>query len=155
MIRMQRLFFPGLLGRIPGFLLITIAAAVAQSVDFRVGSGPHSGGVDVTDIGPEGGNFLSLAVDGGNPGVLYAGALNTGVFKTTDGGLSWIKAGLAGLAVVSLAVDPNTSDSVFAAAASDAGDGELTNTELFRSLDGGATWTRYLPAFRRIALRLL
>ena len=153
MIGMQRLFLPGVLGTIPRFLLITIAAACAgpvglgQSPYARTALRPGSGTVDITDIGPEGGNFVTLAANSRNPGVLYAGAQNTGVFKTMDGGASWTKAGLGGLTVTSLAVDTNSSDSVYAAAGVDQGDGVLTNVELFRTSDGGETWTLAFSGF--------
>ena len=142
MLRMQRLLF-----------LITIAAAggessgFAQSSDARTGLRPHFPGVQVTDIGPEGGSFLSLAADIRNPGVLYAGARNTGVFRTSDGGARWTKSGLAGRTVVALALDSNIPVSVYAAAGLDLGDSELGDVELFRSPDGGETWTRMFPEF--------
>src|SRR5499425_894208 len=65
--------------------------------------------ISTSNIGPEGGSFLSLIADNQNPGTLYVGALDTGVFKTTDGGASWHPAGLAGLSVTALAIDQTTS----------------------------------------------
>src|SRR5215472_5177186 len=139
----------GRLSMFPRFLLTTIAAAGIGPAAFaqaRDGPRPHPG-IDVSDIGPAGGAFQSLAADVLNPGVLYAGARDTGVFKTTDGGASWTKAGLAGLTVVALALDSNTPGSVYAAAGIDIGDGELGDMKLFRSPDQGKTWTRVLSGF--------
>src|ERR1700746_1192178 len=142
-----------MLGMIPRFLLITIAAAgagppgFAQSAPARIGFRPPFAAVNVTDIGPGGGNFLSLGADARNPGVLYAGARNTGVFKTRDDGASWTSAGLAGRTVSALALDSNTPGSVYAATGIDIGDSELGDMELFRSPDGGETWTRVFPGF--------
>ena len=145
---------PSQVGMIARFLRITIAVAgigpsgFAQFSDPRIGSRPRFPGVEATDIGPEGGSFLSLAADTRNPRVLYAGARKTGLFKTSDGGASWTKTGLAGRSVAALALDPNTPDSVYAAAGIDIGDSELDDIELFRSPNGGETWTRVFPGFR-------
>jgi photosystem II stability/assembly factor-like uncharacterized protein len=152
MIGMSCLSFRAILRDLGRLLPISITAAAGglgfgQLVDARVGSRPPFGAVDITDIGPQGGSFLSLAADTPNPGVLYAGARDTGVFKTTDGGASWTKAGLAGLTVVALALDSNTPGSVYAAAGIDIGDGELGDLKLFRSPDQANTWTRVFPDF--------
>jgi len=51
---------------------------------------PVAAGVDRwTPIGPEGGGILSLAADPDAPGILYAGTLGGGVWKSLDGGGSW------------------------------------------------------------------
>ena len=57
-------------------------------------------GVNVTDIGPEGGSFQSLVVDPQDPRTLYAGARTAGVFKSIDGGAHWSYAGLSGFTAV-------------------------------------------------------
>src|SRR5262250_3986721 len=66
--------------------------------------------ISTFNIGPGGGSFLSLIADNQNPGTLYVGARNTGVFKTTDGGAHWRFAGLGGgLSVTALAIDQHAS----------------------------------------------
>jgi photosystem II stability/assembly factor-like uncharacterized protein len=55
------------------------------------------------------------------------------VYKSTDGGLSWIPAGLAGETVQSLAVDSADANLVYAAIA--------TPGNLKISLNGGSSWT--------------
>ena len=56
-----------------------------------------------------------------------------GVYKTTDGGLSWAPAntGIASKGIDSLAVDPSNANLVYAA----------TESGLLKSLDGGFTWS--------------
>jgi photosystem II stability/assembly factor-like uncharacterized protein len=82
-------------------------------------------------IGPDGASVMSLAV---GPGVVYAGTANSGVFKSTDGGVSWAAAGGGnqGLSVRGLALHPSDGRRVLAA----------TLAGVFRTGDGGSRWTR-------------
>jgi photosystem II stability/assembly factor-like uncharacterized protein len=92
------------------------------------------------NIGPEGGNFYSLIADNRNPGTLYLGARHTGVFKTTNSGASWRYAGLTGLSVTALAIDENGS-TLYAVAGYEGDQGDFGTVTLFKSLDGGQSWT--------------
>ncbi len=91
----------------------------------------------------------TLALASTNPDVIYAGTgesfagtiglIGNGIFKTTDGGASWMHlsatANNANFRLVNkLVVSPNNSQVVYAA----------TNSGLWRSLDGGASWNRTL-----------
>ena len=76
----------------------------------------------------------ALAVIPGEPrGLLAAG--DTGVFRTRDGGASWVRLGAAGdlPTVWSLVVDPSDPQTVFAG---------TRPAAMYRSRDGGATWKR-------------
>jgi photosystem II stability/assembly factor-like uncharacterized protein len=84
--------------------------------------------------------ILSLAVDPLSPGTLYAGTSGGGVFKSTDGGLSWAHAGLARLDIHTLVVDPETP-SVLWAGASGVNETGTGKGGVFVSADGGASWT--------------
>jgi photosystem II stability/assembly factor-like uncharacterized protein len=99
-------------------------------------------GVDVwTPIGPYGGNISSLAIDPQNPATLYAAirdgysSVQTGVFKSTDGGATWSAANI-GLpsppAIEQLVIDPLTPTTLYAV--SSAGG-------IYKSTDGGGTWS--------------
>lgn len=84
-------------------------------------------------IGPEGGAICALAAAPSKPSVLYAGGADAGVFRSLDRGTTWSFAG-AGLgpeAVCSLAVDARRPLRLWA----------ISRLTLFRSRDGGATWT--------------
>lgn len=76
----------------------------------------------------------ALVVHPRNQDIAWAGTIGKGVFKTTDGGRSWIpiSTGLTDRDVESLAVDPTRPDVLYAGTA---------RSGVFRSKDGGTTWT--------------
>ncbi len=90
--------------------------------------------------GLEGGSPSAVAFDPQNPNILYAGQVLDGIFKSSNGGVSWSQAnngvtqGLADFGIVALAVDPGNSLRVYAATL-DGGPG------VFRSLDAGGSWS--------------
>ena len=77
---------------------------------------------------------LRLTVDPADPKTLYASAdrLGDNVFKSRNGGRSWIKLGLRGAFVEALAIDPKRNQTVYAGAT----DG------VFESTNGGRSWVR-------------
>jgi photosystem II stability/assembly factor-like uncharacterized protein len=88
-----------------------------------------------------------IAIDPQNPQVVYVGTSDYNlprVFKSIDGGNTWIAPGFAlsdivcGQSISSLAIDPQTPSNVYAAT-SDCND---QGGWLWRSQDGGATWGR-------------
>jgi photosystem II stability/assembly factor-like uncharacterized protein len=84
--------------------------------------------------------YVGTGEDNG-AGYVYDGE---GVFKTEDGGESWIHLGLAGTRRIgALAVDPTNGDRVFAAAG---GDWYTPGPErgIYRTIDGGQSWERVL-----------
>jgi hypothetical protein len=113
-----------------------------------------------------------IAVDPTNANVAYAAVggnsengnnnVNTGVWKTTDGGTTWTNmTGADSLSTSSawsaVAVDPNTPTTLYAAIGSFYTD---PNNGVYRSTDGGLTWSilangpnsTALPTIGRIAL---
>jgi photosystem II stability/assembly factor-like uncharacterized protein len=96
----------------------------------------------------------ALAVAPSNPKIIYAGSgesdirgdvdTGAGIYKTTNGGLSWKYAGLAAThTTAALAVDPHNPNIVYAASM---GHVFAANPErgVFKSVDGGKTWKRIL-----------
>lgn len=71
----------------------------------------------------------ALAIDPVTPTTLYAG-LNTGVFKSTDGGTSWNLTALKSTFVNALTIDRTNPSTLYAAA----------TTGLFKSTDAGGSW---------------
>ena len=101
---------------------------------------------------PSGGLFsrlLSLAAEEGNPMVLYA-ATDVGLFRSSNGADTWEPLASPGplvVAVAGIAVDPLDRQILYAAVDS----GNVSG--IYRSLDGGRTWTR--TAFTQRAFSLV
>jgi photosystem II stability/assembly factor-like uncharacterized protein len=83
----------------------------------------------------------SLATDPTNNSTLYAGTM-AGVFKSTDGGATWISPSQQ-FGVAALAIDPAYPSIVYAAANQPYPEaGSLSQfAGLFKSTDGGLTWS--------------
>jgi hypothetical protein len=89
------------------------------------------------------GRVNSIAIDPTNSNVIYAAGAQGGVWKTTDGGTSWVPLtdSECSLAMGSIAIDPLNTQIIYA------GTGELNNSGdsyygcgVLRSTDGGNTW---------------
>jgi len=78
-------------------------------------------------------SFLALAVHPRNPDIVYAGTGAPGLFKTENGGRTWVSItnGISSLAIRSIAIDPSSPQTVFVGTAGAA---------VFKSVDGGASW---------------
>ncbi|MBL8330196.1 MAG: hypothetical protein JNJ71_15260 [Rubrivivax sp.] len=131
---------------------ILYAAAVGGGVWKSVNAG--NSWTPLTDLLLPNIAVASLAMDPKNPQVLYAGTgegffngdaiRGMGIFKTTDGGASWSALSATTPAtgpaigdfsyVNQIVVSPRDSRRLYAA----------TRTGLFRSNDGGASWTRLI-----------
>jgi photosystem II stability/assembly factor-like uncharacterized protein len=71
------------------------------------------------------------------PAIAYAGLEKGGVYRSTNGGRRWVRAGLGKLTVLSLAVHPLEPDVLFAA---------TKRAGVFRSEDAGRTWTKIVES---------
>jgi uncharacterized cupin superfamily protein len=94
--------------------------------------------------GPSAGRTTALAIDPTNTQVIYAGAVEGGVWKTTNGGTTWIPLtdSQVSLATGSIAIDPQNHNTIYV------GTGEANfsidsyyGAGVLKSTDGGATWT--------------
>jgi photosystem II stability/assembly factor-like uncharacterized protein len=76
-------------------------------------------------------NVRSIKVDPQNPSTIYVATEQAGMFKSVDGGSTWIAAneGLSSLGVLSLAIDPAHPTTLYAG-----------SHGLFKSTDGGGSW---------------
>lgn len=83
--------------------------------------------------GPYGASVQALAIDPHDPDIVYLSASSVGVFRSTDGTVTWNRTGLAFDGIVTaLIVDPGDGKTVHAA----------TTSGYVRSEDGGETWSR-------------
>ena len=118
-------------------------------------------GASWTAIAPEirGQTVNALALDRSAPRTVFAGTYSSGVWRSADGGATWKRVLFGGkdlpdrhAPVNALAIDPANAKVVYAA--TDTG----FNAGVWRSADGGATWTQSttgLPSnFRLNALAL-
>jgi photosystem II stability/assembly factor-like uncharacterized protein len=94
--------------------------------------GDMTGGKNPESL-PRYSGLIALAFAPSNPNTAYLGTSGSGVYKTADGGTTWMPAGLSGQRVWSLAVDPS-NPLVLYAATSQVG-------VIKQSVNGGGTWT--------------
>jgi photosystem II stability/assembly factor-like uncharacterized protein len=151
------------IGPLRGGRSITAAGSAKRPLEYYFGA--TGGGVwKTTDGGvtwqPTADGFLktsspgALAVSESNPDIVYVGMGETelrgniiqgdGVYKSADAGKSWTKVGLERTqAVARIRIHPSTSDIVFVAAFGNPY-GPNVDRGIFRSTDGGTSWTKVL-----------
>ncbi len=78
----------------------------------------------------------ALALDPAAPATLYAGTERSGIFKTTNGGLTWTRQFDTGK-VSALLIDPANSAKLYFS--------DQFGTGVFKSINAGAAWTSVLP----------
>jgi photosystem II stability/assembly factor-like uncharacterized protein len=92
-------------------------------------------------------NILDVASGSQDLRLLYAAVLGRGIYKSTDGGRGWtpVTNGLPHLTVQGVAIDPDHPNDVWAALDHDrnpTSSGVYAPGGIYRTRDGGATWTR-------------
>ncbi len=92
-----------------------------------------------------GGRFNCLEQDPTDPDIIYAGASNGGIFKTTDGGLNWfpIFDDYAWLAIGEIKVDPSDPDRIWVGTGDrNFGGGSHIGNGVYLSTDAGLNWVQ-------------
>jgi photosystem II stability/assembly factor-like uncharacterized protein len=105
-------------------------------------------------IGPDGGDARSLAFDAHNPDHLLLGTSTGQMFSSNDGGRSWSRLARLGgddYVLDHISIDPQDSNRIYVSAWSAAGQ---QIGEIFRTRDGGATWTT-LPVMHGKSIRAM
>src|SRR5262245_3455570 len=111
-----------------GLALVLLNAVASRECvagfQFWTGGGPHAKSIE------------AIAADPLNPSRMWAAAFGAGVYRSTDGGVTWVafRSGLVNTFVRSLAVQPLHPDSIYCG----------TNDGVSLSVDGGAHWTPLL-----------
>ena len=127
--------------------LRTVAAVDAANWTL-IGPRPTDGGT----VRATAGRVNAIAIDPRNNDVVYIGAAEGGVWKTTDGGVNWtpLTDDQVSLANGAIALDPNQPDTVYVGTGEEnfAGD-SYYGAGILKSTDGGATWVNILGPFLR------
>jgi photosystem II stability/assembly factor-like uncharacterized protein len=129
------------------FYFGSVDGGVWKTIDAGVTWTPIFDGLPIASIG-------ALEVAPSNPKILYAGtgesdirsdlSSGDGVYKSTDGGATWAHLGLRDSRQISrIAVDPANADVVYVAVLGHAY-GPNDERGVYKSTDGGQTWTRVL-----------
>ena len=89
-------------------------------------------GLTWTSVRVVNGQIRSMVIDPVYPGTIYVGSLRSGIWKSNDGGGTWISInkGLSDLNVNDIAISNTTPRTIYAG----------TQGGLYRSSDGGASW---------------
>ena len=139
--------------------MVTSASAPAMKLGNPArgspGAGVHPLSTAWTKIGLTGpasdnvftaGCTTTIAFDPTNPSVMYAGGTSGGVWKSTNSGANWAPltdTWIPNQSVASIAVDPKNHNTIYVGTGNGyAGIDELIGTGLYKSEDGGGTWTR-------------
>jgi photosystem II stability/assembly factor-like uncharacterized protein len=103
------------------------------------------GALQWRSIGPyRGGRALAVAGIPGEPNTFYFGAVAGGVWKTTDGGNTWVPItdNTPISSVGALAIAPSNHDIIYVGTGEAAPRGNMTYGDgVYRSADGGKTWS--------------
>ena len=121
--------------------LLSASSAHAQALDME-----DLHGMEARSIGPAGmsGRVTTIDAVESNPDVIYIGTASGGLWKSNDGGTDWapIFDDQPATSIGAVAIDPQNPDVIWVGT----GEGNPRNssnggTGLYKSLDGGATWT--------------
>ncbi len=126
-----------------------IAAAAMDSATWTL-IGPKPTGTGTVSV--TSGRVNSIAIDPRDNNVVYIGAAEGGVWKTTDGGLNWtpLTDSQASLANGSIALDPRNPDTVYVGTGEENFNGDgYYGAGILKSIDAGKTWTNILGPFLR------
>src|SRR5438045_5006974 len=101
-------------------------------------------GMKWRQIGPfRGGRALAVAGVAGDPGTYYFGAVAGGVWKTENGGLTWMpmtdKTGI--MSIGAMAVAPSDPNVIYVGTGESCIRGNISYGDgMYKSVDGGKTW---------------
>jgi len=99
-------------------------------------------------FGNASGRVTALVTDPTNPGVVFMGSAGGGVWKSANGGLSWVPLTdfQPSLAIGALAIDPS-GQTIYAATGEANGADSQAGQGILKSTDGGLSWVALAPQF--------
>jgi List-Bact-rpt repeat protein len=110
----------------PTTLFASVAGILFKSIDAAASWTRSDSGILFGDV-------ITLAVDPQHSATVYAGTRARGLHKSTNGGASWTRLNVGPADVVSIAIDPQTTSTMYVAS--------FENADVFKSVDGGATFS--------------
>ncbi|NJL29032.1 MAG: hypothetical protein HC897_14660 [Thermoanaerobaculia bacterium] len=128
----------------PAAIALTLLLTTASA--FGAGEDDPLGRLEWRNVGPVNMSGRVADVEGlsGDPRIVYVGTASGGIWKTTDGGMSFapIFDAQPTLSIGDLALAPSNPEVIYAGT----GEGNVRNsvsfgTGVYRSLDGGTTWS--------------
>jgi photosystem II stability/assembly factor-like uncharacterized protein len=90
-----------------------------------------------------GGRVVDLEFDPNNPSIIYAGFSTGGIFKSFDGGNTWLPTfdDQAVLTIGDIAIDPNNTNIIYVGTGeANGGHNNFPGGGVFKSTDAGSTW---------------
>jgi photosystem II stability/assembly factor-like uncharacterized protein len=91
------------------------------------------------------GRTNSIAFHPSNPNIIYVGAAQGGVWKTTNGGINWIAVtdGLSSLSCGDVVIDPSNPNTLYLGTGEQNYSGDSHYGDgIFKSTDAGTTWSK-------------
>ena len=116
----------------------------------QIGPRPTSSFWDSLTVGGSSGRATALAVDPRNSSVVYLGAADGGIWKTTNGGLSWTPLTdlQPSLSIGSITLDPTNPNTVYVGTGEENFNGDAYGgAGILKSTDGGAHWSQIAGPF--------
>ncbi len=109
----------------------TILGPTSRPPKYGVGGSPGVGWINALDVFPSQKN------------IMYAGSNSGGLYKSTNGGTSWVFVPFTDISVgiQSIAIDPNDSNTVYVATGTNIYE-KYYGLGLFKTTNGGVSWTK-------------
>ena len=125
--------------RVP--FLIRTGLVLAAALEL-VSNPAIAGNMVWTGNGPRAKGIEAIARDPLNPSRMWAASFGSGVYRSLDGGATWVgsRTGLTNTFVRAIAVNPQHPDSLFCG----------TNDGVWVSIDAGLTWTKVLSTSQSV-----
>src|SRR5205809_7069193 len=126
---------------VPVVALVVLGCAVAGA---RQSNSSYFGGMRWRSIGPSRSGYVSSPAGvPGDPTTYYAGMPEGGVWKTTNGGVTWqpIFDAVHVASIGAVAVAPSDPSVVYVGTGNQSGWSFSTGKGIFKSVDAGKTWT--------------